>query len=687
MNLAMCHTSLLSFRSLRLGCLLALSCTASGGPRAEAQPPQPQPVVTFVFPAGAPRGQTIEATINGRDFQNATGVRITGPGVTANLVQVVNPNAVKVSFTVAPDAEFGERDVRLLTPGGISNRARFLIGLLPEVNEVEPNTDRAQPQPLAALPVLVNGQILDNDRDNYRFAAKAGQILVCDIQAQTLLAYLPDTVPGFLDACLTLLDPQGRVLISVDRFRHKPDPVLVYTIPQDGEYTLEVSDVIFRGRADFTYRLSVGSFPYLTHIFPLGGQRNTSAQLELHGVGLPVATLDFPLAADSPAVRWVGPLAGALPTNALPLAVGDEPEAREAEPNDALPQATRVNVPAAINGRIQQPGDVDHFIFTAQANQVLTLDVLARRLDSPLDSFLTVLNAQGGGLTENDDFVDPDYPLVLHHADSRLTYTFPAAGDYVLRLRDTQGKGGDEFAYRLVVAPPKPDCVLRMVPDMQRVAKGDSVVVTVTADRRDGFGSEIALAVQNLPPGFTASDAIIPAGQPQAKLTITAPPDAPLAAISPTIVGTGSLNNQPWTRTANGAEDVMQAFSYRHVVPTREFVVAVIESSLFSLATNAPPQGLEVKAGAEAQVVVKAARKEGPKPPINLAVADAPLGIAVKIAPIPADQDEVTLTLTVPAQAPAGAKVNLILNGTLATDKETATRTAPAIAVKILPAQ
>ena len=42
------------------------------------------------------------------------------------------------------------------------------------------------------------------------------------------------------------------------------------------------------------------------------------------------------------------------------------------------------------------------------------------------------------------------------------------------------------------------------VPDMQRVAKGDSVVVTVTADRRDGFGGEINLAVQNLPPGFAA---------------------------------------------------------------------------------------------------------------------------------------------------------------------------------------
>jgi hypothetical protein len=227
-----------------------------------------------------------------------------------------------------------------------------------------------------------------------------------------------------------------------------------------------------------------------------------------------------------------------------------------------------------------------------------------------------------------------------------------------------------------------------MVPDMQRVAKGDSVVVTVAADRRGGFGNEVNLSVQNLPPGFASSDAVIPAGQPQAKLTITAPADAPLTAFAPTIAGTTTLNNQPFTRTAVGAEDVMQAFSYRHIVPTKEYVVAVIETSLFALSHNAPPKdGLQVKQGAEAQVVVKAVRKEGAEFPIQLAVVDAPAGITTKMDPIPADKDEVSITVAVPKQAPAGWKVNLIVNGTLSTGKETATRTAPAIPIKILPAQ
>ena len=358
------------------------------------------------------------------------------------------------------------------------------------------------------------------------------------------MPYLPDTVPGFLDTCLTLADSAGNVVASVDRFRHKPDSFMAYTVPQDGDYTLEIRDVIYRGRADFVYRLTIGVFPFVTNVFPLGWQRNSTAQIELRGVGLTAPTMALPIAADSPAMIFVMPFADGVPTNVVPFAVSDLPEVRETEPNDTLAEANRIPMPGVVNGRIRQPGDVDHFRVTAKAGQVMVLDVQARRLDSPLDSHLAVMNAQGGLLAENDDFVDPDLPLLLHHADSRIVFTFPAAGDYILRIRDTQGKGGDEYAYRLVLAPPKPDCVLRIVPDMQRVARGDSVAVTVTAERRDGFGSEIDLAVENLPPGFTASDAVIPAGQSQAKLTITAPPDASLSALrrrlSPPPRSTGS---------------------------------------------------------------------------------------------------------------------------------------------------
>src|ERR1035438_10050341 len=97
------------------------------------------------------------------------------------------------------------------------------------------------------------------------------------------------------------------------------------------------------------------------------------------------------------------------------------------------------------------------------------MEVMARRLESPLDSILTLYNFKQAVLAENDDWSDPLEAEVTHQADSRIASTFPAAGDYTLRLRDVQGKGGPEYAYRLTIAPPKPDFTLRITPDNPRM--------------------------------------------------------------------------------------------------------------------------------------------------------------------------------------------------------------------------
>ena len=65
---------------------------------------------------------------------------------------------------------------------------------------------------------------------------------------------------------------------------------------------------------------------------------------------------------------------------------------------------------------------------------------------------------------------------MTHVADSRLVYTFAKAGDYVLRIRDAQEKGGEEYAYRLKIVPALPDYVLRINTDTARLVQGDSVV-------------------------------------------------------------------------------------------------------------------------------------------------------------------------------------------------------------------
>ncbi len=171
--------------------------------------------------------------------------------------------------------------------------------------------------------------------------------------------------------------------------------MLFYKVEKDGEYLLEIRDILHRSKHEFVYRLRIGALPYLTHVFPLGGPRNAAAKIELHGVNLAQESLDLPIPGQSPALHYMSVSHNGLTSNALPLAAGDLPEVRETEPNDSPAQANRVTVPVTINGRIQQAGDADWFVFKAEAGKKLVMQVEARRLDSPLDSILTLFDASG----------------------------------------------------------------------------------------------------------------------------------------------------------------------------------------------------------------------------------------------------------------------------------------------------
>ena len=74
----------------------------------------------------------------------------------------------------------------------------------------------------------------------------------------------------------------------------------------------------------------------------------------------------------------------------------------------------------------------------------LEVSVYARRLGSPLDSVLEVFDAKGQSLAANDDAVG---------ADSALKFTPAETTNYFVRIRDTLGQGGRDYAYRIEVTP------------------------------------------------------------------------------------------------------------------------------------------------------------------------------------------------------------------------------------------
>lgn len=112
--------------------------------------------------------------------------------------------------------------------------------------------------------------------------------------------------------------------------------------------------------------------------------------------------------------------------------------------------------------------------------------------------------------------------------DSRLTFTAPSDGEYLVRVADVRGFGGTAYKYTLTVRPARPDFTVALHGGDMTVDPGSGKEFFVKANRIDGYEGPIQVEIKNLPPGFTAtSPLVIEAGHDLAFGTINAVANAP----------------------------------------------------------------------------------------------------------------------------------------------------------------
>jgi len=186
------------------------------------------------------------------------------------------------------------------------------------------------------------------------------------------------------------------------------------------------------------------------------------------------------------------------PTNPVPLIVTDQALAAESEAgNNTADAAQPVGAPSGINGRIDRDGDVDCFAFEAKKGEALTLEIVARRARSALDSHLRVLDAKGKQLALNDD-------LRLgkrNYADSWIeNWTAPADGRYVAEVRDVNLRGGADFPYFLKITRSQPYFELYLDTDKTQLGPGGYGAIFVRVERKNGFTGEVQLDIEGVPP-------------------------------------------------------------------------------------------------------------------------------------------------------------------------------------------
>jgi hypothetical protein len=208
--------------------------------------------------------------------------------------------------------------------------------------------------------------------------------------------------------------------------------------------------------------------PRIASLFPPGAKQGSAVEVQVQGTDLNDTTrlyfshpgltaeklpdeqgkpLRFKIAAaaDVPVghydVRSVGKYGISNPRT---FVVGDLPEALEQEPNNQRPQAQRVELGSTINGQVNPGEDVDWFVFGAKAGQRVLIEAWGKRIDSRVDGFLWLFDANGRELAASQDETSRD-----EKNDPLIDCEIPADGDYFVKFTDFMYNGSTDCFYRL----------------------------------------------------------------------------------------------------------------------------------------------------------------------------------------------------------------------------------------------
>ena len=91
-----------------------------------------------------------------------------------------------------------------------------------------------------------------------------------------------------------------------------------------------------------------------------------------------------------------------------------------------------------------------------------------------------------------------------------------------------------------------------------------------------GSTGDIILSLKDAPKGFKLGGAKVQAKEDKVKLTITAPSEPTKDPVNLKLEGRATIAGREVVHAAVPAQDMMQAFEYRHLVPSQELDVAVM---------------------------------------------------------------------------------------------------------------
>ncbi len=606
------------------------------------------PRVSMLAPAGGQRGTEVTVVITGQRLVDPQELMLTSPGLEVVRLEGDKPESCTATLRILPDCPLGPHPLRLRTVYGITNLVLFHVGAAIEVSETR---DGTAPMPLA-LDHTVNANISGEEADRYALDLEAGARVHCEVMAMRL---------GFsaIDLRLDVLGPDGAIVATADDTAlGQKDPHVTFSATQAGTYLVQVAAAFADATNSGSYRLSAGTFPRPLGALPAGGQPGETIDVELLG-DVAGARARVTLPDDGTQVFRYYPQRenGAAPSPIL-LRVGGPPNVTPTVDDKGR---ALVTFPASVHGVINAPDQVARYFFVAKKGEVIEFRALARTLRSPLDPALIAREAGGRFLAYNDDGGGGN-------ADSLLTFTAPADGEFSIEVRDLLRRGSEASFFRLEGAARSAPMNLRMVVGRQEqpvlaLPQGGRVACVLQTTNFDA-GKDLRLLARDLPTGVTATFGPLLRGSNLVPLLLQAEAETPLAgaqvafdaraANDESVGDPGYVQVLPLVTVRNDQAIFSTA--------QRRLPVAVTKPAPFALAIEAPNAPLV--RGAPMGVKVRVTRDEGCNDDIRVRAVWTSPGVNAGQVVIPGKSNEIVLPVEATSAATLGT-FPLAVSGTV----------------------
>ncbi|MCI0359882.1 MAG: pre-peptidase C-terminal domain-containing protein [Planctomycetaceae bacterium] len=473
-----------------------------------------QPSLSHATPGAMTPGKTTELVLSGAKLDGTLALWTSFPAqveLAPGDPAQKDRTSVTAKIALPAGAPCGVAGVAIANASGISDVLYLMIDDLPSAADSGNNHSPAAPQDIG-LPVAIDGVCDGTVFDYYRFSAKAGQKISCEVVA-TRLGWDFDPVVRVLDAA------GNEVLRADDDPATAADTRFVFAAPADGQYVIELRDNRYKpgGR----YRLRLGDFPLVSTPLPLVATSGIVSQLGFSG---PLTENAAPISVLTAAARSdVLPLSvkGASGQSGwTTLLATDKPVALESSPADKPDEPTPAEIPGYFAGKLDPAKDRDQFQFTAAKGTPVSFKSLTRSAGSGAILMLRLTSAPGNQIAESP-LTDSDEPV--------LNFTIPEDGAYRLSVEELAGRGGPDYTYA-VEARTGPQFTLSLKNDANNrirhsLSPGDGTFHLDVQCQRFAYDGPITLGVESSRLGWQVFNRTIPAKANELRLYIVAPLD------------------------------------------------------------------------------------------------------------------------------------------------------------------